>query len=123
MNIFSFSIIFVLFVNVILSKDLHVKENFELKDRDNSISDLTYGYDVLPNNERFVRHVELVTESVVEHLMKEIKKRYPNSTRNNSSNLLQRLRIKLQKRVNKKNKKLRKKQKFVNKANNVTKLP
>ncbi|KAL0860862.1 hypothetical protein ABMA27_009400 [Loxostege sticticalis] len=62
---------------------------------------------------RFARHVELVTESVLDHLLKEIHSKYPQS-KNDSMNaipkMMKRLKMKLKRHLNKKkNRKLRKK--------------
>ncbi|XP_063834607.1 uncharacterized protein LOC135083791 [Ostrinia nubilalis] len=113
MNFF-FNFAIVLCIALVKAKHLHIKESYTEKSEAVQFQDLfNYDDNVYTEKDRYARHVELVTESVLEHLLKEINNKYrksSNDTQNDMPKMMQRLKMKLKRHLNKrKNKKLKKK--------------
>ncbi|RVE52741.1 hypothetical protein evm_002614 [Chilo suppressalis] len=124
------SLCLLIFISVVINaKDLHIKENTAadiVTEQKFVFGDLSNYDDVFYNeNQRYARHVELVTESVLEHLLTEIKKKYP-SSKNETGNIpkmMKRLQMKLKRMNKKKLKKHRKKMLYNNNVNASTEVP
>ncbi|XP_053619579.1 uncharacterized protein LOC128680446 [Plodia interpunctella] len=116
MNILVHYVCVLTFAVLCSSKDLHIKEERDLLKKDNGLPEIyKNGMSHTPERltERFVRHVETTdTETVLQHLMKEINRKYP-ETRPGSKNstmpkLIRKLKSKLRKQI-KKNKNIKRK--------------
>ncbi|XP_026732872.1 uncharacterized protein LOC113497473 [Trichoplusia ni] len=80
-----FSIFLCSFVFV-FSKEPHSKLNLEYKDRDpKGFMNLFNNEEPFTENDRFARHVKAVTETVLEHLLNEIKEQYFSANYNSNS--------------------------------------
>ncbi|XP_031764148.2 uncharacterized protein LOC116412826 [Galleria mellonella] len=109
--LFSFYTVFFIFIFILACecKDLHLKEGYTFNGKH-----LAQEYEMEGNynkKQRYARHVEAVTESLLEHLVKEINK-YSSvkGERRNSAipKLMRRLKMKLRRRYRKKSRKLNK---------------
>ncbi|PZC72887.1 hypothetical protein B5X24_HaOG210377 [Helicoverpa armigera] len=70
-------LIFSCFCVFVSTKELHLKGTLETKDKDGKgFMNLFHNQDAPTKNERFARHVQTVTESILEHLLNEIKQEY-----------------------------------------------
>ena len=110
----AFFILSCLFVFVV-SKELHEKQTLEAKNKDDQgFINLFNNQDSLNKNDRYVRHVKAVTESVLDHLFNEIKHHYY-SPKYNPNSPITRLMKNLNKELKRKEKSKIKKEKKNNK--------
>ncbi|XP_035442194.2 uncharacterized protein LOC118270617 isoform X2 [Spodoptera frugiperda] len=80
-----FTILLCIFVFV-ASKQLHEKLTLEAKDKDEKgFMNLFNNQDEFIKNERYARHVKAVSESVIDHLLNEIKQQYRSPNYNSNS--------------------------------------
>ncbi|XP_075986782.1 uncharacterized protein LOC142983679 [Anticarsia gemmatalis] len=115
-----FKLIVVLSLAVaVFSKMLHIKEDLEQKDP-KAFMNLFNNEEIFKTNERHARHVQTVTESVLDHLIKELKHQY-HSTGYNSNSPIRRLIRNLNKEMKRNEHTKLMKEKLKKKATNVKK--